>query len=154
MNSFANLYDSDSDSLSSVSISAPNPSPIPVKKPVVWSKINDSEMLWGDMTDSDSEDSSDWKLITKKTRVKRQKEDKPGCKSCRDEKECKTCYLKRQRRCNECKKFFIGVLMDGRIFTRCYECDQKRYSVCGCGNKYKKNLEDGRVLDNCYRCNK
>jgi hypothetical protein len=114
---------------------------------------------------------SAWKQVVLKQRIKKdisEKEDKPAtikakvnrCSTCNllcSGFECKSCFLKRQRECADCKKNFSAVIQDGSIKPRCKDCHTKfiakNMKSCSVCKKFiQGTLKDGRTVDKCVDC--
>ena len=82
-----------------------------------------------------------------------------SCKSVCSGFECKSCFLKRQRECADCKKNFSAVMQDGSIKPRCKDCHTKfitknMKSCSGCKKSIQGTLKDGKKVDKCVDCYK
>ena len=82
-----------------------------------------------------------------------------SCKSVCSGFECKSCFLKRQRECADCKKNFSAVMEDGSIKPRCKDCHTKfitknMKSCSGCKKSIQGTLKDGKIVDKCVDCYK
>lgn len=82
-----------------------------------------------------------------------------SCKSICSGFECKSCFLKRQRECSDCKKNFSAVMQDGTVKPRCKDCHTKfitkNMKHCSdCKKSIQGTLKDGKTVDKCSECYK
>ena len=73
--------------------------------------------------------------------------------------ECKSCFLKRQRECTDCKKNFSAVMQDGSIKPLCKNChtkfmDKNMKSCSVCKKLIKETLKVGKTVVKCIDCYK